>query len=303
VNADTMTGSPMPESAGVSLPCTVPRPAVLALERPGGAPDGRPERAGQIAALRSLLRSARRVTVTGPPRSGKSGLTAAAVTAARTDFPDGTWTVPLGAVSDGALVAHVVARALRLPDRLGLSQLAALRTGLYGRRLLIVLDDCDRVAQACASLAAELARSPGVHLAATAMAPLRVAGERVYAVGEQRAAAPWPDRAAIGLAHQLCPPRQRLLWARLSVFTDWFGVADAVAACVHPPLPVNSVITGLRDLAARSVLVTRPAPGASGTQYRLLPPTREYGAAMLREIGEEGPLLTGAPGEHPAAST
>jgi predicted ATPase len=287
VNADATTGGPMPESAGVP----VPWPAVLALERPEYAPDGRPGRAGQIAALRSLLRSARRVTVTGPPRSGKSALTADAAAAARSDFPDGTWTVPLGAVSDGALVAHVVARALRLPDRLGLSQLAALRAGLCGRRLLIILDDCDRVAPACASLAAELARSPGVHLAATAMAPLHVAGEQVHAVGGQRAA-PWPDWAAIGLAHQLCPPRQRLLWARLSVFTDWFGVADAVAACVYPPLPVNSVTSGLRDLAARSVLITRPAPGASGTRYRLLPPTREYGAAMLREIGEEGPLLT-----------
>jgi predicted ATPase len=288
VNADAMAGGPMPESAGVP----VQRPAVLALERPEYTLDGRAGQAGQVTALRSLLRSARRVTVTGPPRSGKSALAATAVAAARSDFPDGTWTVPLGAVSDGALVAHVVARALRLPDRLGLSQLAALRTGLCGRRLLIILDDCDRVAQACASLAAELARSPGVHLVATAMAPLHVADERVYAVGGQRAAAPWPDRAAIGLAHQLCPPRQRLLWARLSVFTDWFGVADAVAAGVYPPLPVSSVTSGLRDLAARSVLITKPAPGASGTQYRLLPPTREYGAAMLREIGEEGLLLT-----------
>jgi non-specific serine/threonine protein kinase len=184
---------------------------------------------GQVAALRSLLRSARRVTVTGPPRSGKSALAAAAGSAARADFPDGVWTVPLGAVTDGALVTHVVARSLRLPDRLGLSQLAALRTGLHGQRLLIILDDCDRVAQACASLAGELARSPGVHLAATAIAPLRVADERVYATGGQRPAAPWPwpGRAAAGPAHQ---------------------------------------------------------------QYRLLPATREYGAAMLREIGEEGHL-------------
>jgi predicted ATPase len=255
----------------------------------------RAERAGQVAALRSLLRSDRRVTVTGPPRSGKSALAAAAGAAALADFPDGVWTVPLGPVTDGALVAHVVARALGQPDRLGLSQLAALRTGLHGRRLLIILDDCDRVAQACATLAGELARSPGVHLAATAIAPLQVANERVYPAGEQRAAAPWPDRAAVGLAHQLCPPRQRLLWARLSVFADWFGVADAVAACVRAPLPVNSVTTGLRDLAARSVLVTRPAPVACDAQYRLLPATREYGAAMLRELGEEGPLLTRRP--------
>ena len=252
------------------------------------------ERTGHVAALGALLSSARRVTVTGPPRSGKSALTAAAGAAARSAFPDGTWTVPLGAVADGALVAHVVARALRLPDRLALSQLAALRTGLHGKRLLIILDDCDQVAQDCASLAAALARSPGVHLAATAMAPLRITGERVYAIGEQPAPAPWSwrDRAAIGLAHQLCPPRQRLLWARLSVFTDWFGVADAVAACVHPPLPVNSVTTGLRDLTARSVLVTRKAPGANAAQYRLPAPTREYGAVMLRELGEEGPLLS-----------
>lgn len=146
--------------------------------RPGGPPgEGL---ATDTAALRALLSETRLVTVTGPPGCGKSELAEAAAAAARADFPDGTWTVPLRAVTDGALVAVAVGRTLRLPDRQWLSQLTTLRAGLRGKRLLIVLDDCDQVSDACADLAAGLAQCPGVHLAATASAPLRVPGERVY---------------------------------------------------------------------------------------------------------------------------
>ncbi len=239
---------------------------------PASPAGGPPARADDITALRTLLGESRLVTVTGPPGSGKSALAAAATAGLAGRFADGTLTVPLRAVADGALVPHAVARALRLPDPLRLSQLAALRSGLRGKRLLIVLDDCDRVADACAALAAELTRCPGVHLTTTAMAPLRAAGERVYPLaGSARPA----DRAAFGLAHQLCPPRQRLLWARLSVFADWFAAADAVAVCAHPPLPAPAVPGALTDLAARSVLSAwgKPARPAPGTGSRRRPAT------------------------------
>jgi non-specific serine/threonine protein kinase len=129
--------------------------------------------AGDIATLRFLLDAARRVTIPGAPGPWHRALATAAAlfpgpgTAA--DFPDGTWLVRLGALTDGTLVPYMVARALGLPDDLGLSQLDALRTGLRGKRLLILLEDGGQVAEACADLAAELKCCPGIRLAASVM--------------------------------------------------------------------------------------------------------------------------------------
>jgi predicted ATPase len=129
--------------------------------------------AGDTATLRLLLAAARRVRVPGAP--GPWNRAPAAATAlspgsdATADFRDGTWLVPLAAVCDGALVPYVVAQALRLPEDLGLSQLDALRAGLHGKRLLIILEDSEQVARACADLAAELKCCPGIRLAASVM--------------------------------------------------------------------------------------------------------------------------------------
>ena len=65
----------------------------------------------------------------------------------------------------------MVARALGLPEDLGLSQLDALRAGLRGKRLLILFEDGDQVAKACADLAAEPKCCPGIRLAASVMPP------------------------------------------------------------------------------------------------------------------------------------
>ena len=129
--------------------------------------------AGDIATLRILLDAARRVTIPGAPGPWHQALATAAAlfpgSGARADFPDGTWLVPLGEVSDGALVPYIVARALGLPEDLGLSQLDALRAGLRGKWLLILLEDGGQVAEACADLAAELKCCPGIRLAASVM--------------------------------------------------------------------------------------------------------------------------------------
>jgi predicted ATPase len=63
----------------------------------------------------------------------------------------------------------MIARALGVPEELGLSQVDALRAGLRGRRLLLLLASCDYVTSACADLAAAFECRPGVCLAATVM--------------------------------------------------------------------------------------------------------------------------------------
>ena len=93
-------------------------------------------------------------------------------------------------------------------------------------------------------------------------------------------------RAAIGWSHELCTPSERLLWARLSVFTSSFGRADAQDVCAGDELPGETVAAGLSLLAERSVLLASQPP--DGSPCYLLPGTlRAYGRRMLRRLGQE----------------
>ena len=93
-------------------------------------------------------------------------------------------------------------------------------------------------------------------------------------------------RAAIGWSHELCTPSERLLWARLSVFTGRFGRADAQDVCTSDQLPPATVAASLSLLAERSVLLaSRPPDG--DTSYLLPATLRAYGRRMLHRLGQE----------------
>jgi predicted ATPase len=93
-------------------------------------------------------------------------------------------------------------------------------------------------------------------------------------------------RAAIGWSHELCTPSERLLWARLSVFTGPFGLRDATDVCAGDELPAEAVAAGLSLLAERSVLLADRLAG--GGACFLLPVTlRAYGRQMLRRLGQD----------------
>jgi predicted ATPase len=101
--------------------------------------------------------------------------------------------------------------------------------------------------------------------------------------------------AAIGWSHQLCTPPERLLWARLSVFSEPFRLPDAQAVCADDHLSGRAVADALLGLADRSVLLTSDADntgntgntGDEGTGYRVPETIRAYGWAMLLRLGEE----------------
>ncbi|MEU4404274.1 hypothetical protein AB0F88_07110 [Streptosporangium sp. NPDC023963] len=86
-------------------------------------------------------------------------------------------------------------------------------------------------------------------------------------------------RAAIGWSHELCAPRERLLWARLSVFAGAFDTAAAEWVCGDEHL--DDVPGLLASLAERFLLVR--VPGG----YRLPAAVREYGRERLALLGEE----------------
>jgi predicted ATPase/DNA-binding SARP family transcriptional activator len=140
-------------------------------------------RDGEIEDLAHLLSATRLLTLTGTGGVGKSRLAAEVAGRARRDHPDGIWMVELAGLSEAGLVAHQVRNAIGLPDPSGGDALESLATHLSGRRLLLVLDNCEHLVSSVAELVAHvLPACPSVQALVTSREPLGVAGETVWTV-------------------------------------------------------------------------------------------------------------------------
>ena len=133
------------------------------------------------SAIRDVLASARLLTLTGTGGAGKTRLAVQVAGTLQERFPDGVWLVGLAPLSSPDLVPVSVATALGLTQaELGLGGLLDL---LRPKRLLLVLDNCEHLLDACAELAsAVLAACPAVRLLATSRESLNIPGETTYQV-------------------------------------------------------------------------------------------------------------------------
>ncbi|MER7193190.1 ATP-binding protein [Streptomyces flaveolus] len=95
-------------------------------------------------------------------------------------------------------------------------------------------------------------------------------------------------RTAIGWSHELCTPGERLLWARLSVFTGSFDLEAAEYVCSGDGLPADEVLDVVCALLAQSVLTREETP--AGVRYRMLDTVRAYGADWLEATGDAARL-------------
>ncbi|MFE0104297.1 ATP-binding protein [Streptomyces sp. NPDC059009] len=91
-------------------------------------------------------------------------------------------------------------------------------------------------------------------------------------------------RTAIGWSHELCTPRERLLWARLSVFSGPFDLEAAEYVCGGDGVHADDVLDVLSELLAQSVVGREEGPG--GARFRMLDTVRAYGAEWLEALGD-----------------
>src|SRR5579862_913347 len=137
----------------------------------------------EMAEVQRALKQTRLLTLTGSGGCGKTRLALQAAAEALEEYADGIWLVELAALSDASLLAQTVAVALGLREEPGRPLLETLTTYLRGKRLLLLLDNCEHLVHACAQLTDNLLRAcPELSILAASREALNVSGETVWRV-------------------------------------------------------------------------------------------------------------------------
>ena len=157
----------------------------LTRQRPGDLPvevTGFVGRRRELAELAGLLRTARLVTVTGPGGVGKTRVALRAAAELAGEFADGACLVELSGLHDPELLPDTVANCLGLDGTEARSELDTILDHLRDQRLLLILDTCEHLIDACAMFADVLLRATRVTVLATSRQPLAVPGEHTCAI-------------------------------------------------------------------------------------------------------------------------
>jgi len=332
----------------------------------------------EITEIKRLLAASRLVTLTGVGGAGKTRLALRTAADLQRAFTDGVWFVELAALEDQALLSQTIASALGLRERTARWPAPALAEYLADKHLLLVLDNCEHLRNACAVLAdTVLHTAAGVHILATSRQALGLTGEHIFqvptmsmpdqeqlppaALGQYEAVNLFVDRAVavqpgfelteenagtivhicqrldgiplaieltavrlralapneildrledrfrlltagspgalprhqtlralIDWSNTLCSERERLLWARLSVFSGGFSLAAAEAICSGDELDEQDVLGVLAALVDKSIVIAEQHNGEQ--RFHLLETIRQYGLHRLRTDGAEEAL-------------
>lgn len=139
----------------------------------------------EVAEIAALLSGTRLLTLAGAGGTGKTRLSlqVAAEVLEPSRFPDGAWQVELAPLSDPSHVAQAVAQVLGVQEQGTQSIFQTLSHFLKAKRLLLILDNCEHLVAACATLCIDLLRAcPGITILATSRESLNVRGEQTYRV-------------------------------------------------------------------------------------------------------------------------
>ena len=226
-------------------------------------------RRAELARVRDALASARLVTLTGPGGIGKTRLALQVAAGAGRAFRDGVWLAELAGLRDPGLLVGEVARSLGLTDKSARWAVASLADHLQARQVLLVLDGCEHLADACAVMADALLRaSPGLRIIATSRHVLGVAGEVTIAVPPMTV----PAEGPAGVEELLGYEAVRLFAGRGAAVLPGFAVDAGNGAAVAGvcraldgiPLAVELAAMRLRSLSPEQIL------SRLGSRFQLL---------------------------------
>jgi predicted ATPase len=137
----------------------------------------------EIEEVKRLLPTTGLLTITGTGGSGKTRLALRVAADLVDQYPDGVWLARLASLSEPTLVPQTIASAMGIPERPGRPLIETVADYLQPKTVLLVLDNCEHLLQACGDLVDTLLRlAPNVRVLATSREVLGIEGERIYRI-------------------------------------------------------------------------------------------------------------------------
>ena len=249
-------------------------------------------RAREVDEVAQRLRRTRLLTLVGTGGVGKTRLAVRVADVVSNAFRDGVWFVDLSRLSDPALVPQAIVGVLGVPAPSSRQPLRYLIGTLRGQQALIVLDNCEHLAGACAEIAVALLRDcRDVQILATSREPLQVIGEVAWRVpslslpqreglaslAESEAAQLFVERASAVESDFAVSEQNAQAVAEICRRLDGIPLALELAAARLPGLGVRGIVDHLDDRFRLLSGGNRAAPSRQQTlaatldwSYRLL---------------------------------
>lgn len=223
-----------------------------------------------ITDLRALLADARLVTVTGPGGIGKTQAALETASLCAQAFADGIWLFDFTLFTKGERLARTLADAFGIRDAFGMEKIVErLAELLQTRHVLLVLDNCERVAEPLSQLvAALLSRCAQLHVLVTSQQCLHCPGETIYSLPPLEAPVAGTWATAEEVARLARVPAVQLLLLRSRSLASGFTLTPTNAAAVAELCRRLDGLPLALELAAARLRLLSPEQLLSRMQHR-----------------------------------
>ena len=140
-------------------------------------------RAREMESAKRQLALTRLLTFIGPGGTGKTRLSVQVAADLVGNFKDGAWLIELAPLADPAYIASTIASIFNLREVQGVPLIHTVTDYLRGKQLLLILDNCEHVVEACSHLSERLLHTcPKLKIMASSREALGIDGETVFRV-------------------------------------------------------------------------------------------------------------------------
>ncbi len=169
-----------------------------------------------------------------------------------TEFGDGVWYVDLAPITNPVVAPVTVARTLGLPDQPGRSTMETVVRFIGEKTMLLVLDNCEHLLDACGAIVVELLGAcPQLTIVTTSREPLGVPGELSWRVPSlsvaDEAVELFADRARRARPDFVVGEDNAMLVAEICERLDGMPLAIELAAARMRALSLRQILDSLHD--------------------------------------------------------